>query len=79
MLWNQYEFINEVTATNLPDVLHLTFGSREYNSSFIGGDETDAERTYQNEAVVNNSLEERNSNTESNSRHTKSKVVHVLD
>ena len=27
ILCNQYEVINEVTATNSPDVLHLTFGS----------------------------------------------------
>ena len=60
-------------------MLHLTFGSRGYHSSFIGGDETDAERTHQNETIVNDSLEERSSNTESNSRHTRSEVVYVLD
>lgn len=34
ILCNQYEVINEVTATNSPDVLHLTFGSREYHFQF---------------------------------------------
>ena len=48
-------------------------------SSLRGGDETDAKRANQNEAVVNNSLKEHSSKTESNSRHTKSKVVDVLD
>ena len=61
ILWNQCECTNEVTATN---VLHSTFGYREYHFSFIGGDETDAERTHQNETIVNDSLEEHSSNTE---------------
>ena len=76
ILWNQYEFTNEVTATN---VLHSTFGYREYHFSFIGGDETDAERTHQNETIVNDNFGGHSSNTESNSQHTRSEVVHILD
>ena len=79
ILWSQYELTNEVTAANSPDMLDSIFGSREYHSSFIGGDYTDVDRTYQDETIVNDSFEEHSSNTESNSRLATSEVVHVLN